>query len=41
MDPDEIAWMKRVGAAVRAASLVGKRVDAPVTVIDRLVRRWL
>jgi aryl-alcohol dehydrogenase-like predicted oxidoreductase len=41
MDADEIAWMKRVGAAVRAASLVGKRVDAPVTVIDRLVRRWL
>ena len=44
MAADEIAWMKRVGAAVRAASLVGRRVDAPVTALDRLlgrVRSWL
>ena len=44
MSEDEIAWMKRVGAAVRAASLVGGRVEAPVTALDRLVgtvKRWI
>jgi aryl-alcohol dehydrogenase-like predicted oxidoreductase len=39
MSADELAWMRRVGAAVRATSMVRARVDAPVTVLDRLVGR--
>ncbi len=37
MTADELAWMKRVGAGVRAASVVGGVVDAPVTIVDRLL----
>jgi aryl-alcohol dehydrogenase-like predicted oxidoreductase len=39
MSADELAWMRRVGAAVKRASLVGGVVDAPVTVVDRLLGR--
>jgi aryl-alcohol dehydrogenase-like predicted oxidoreductase len=44
MSEDELAWMRRVGVAVRAQSLVKTRVDAPVTIVDRIVgrvRSWI
>ena len=39
MSPDELAWMRRVGAAVKKASLVRGVVDAPVTIVDRVLNR--
>jgi aryl-alcohol dehydrogenase-like predicted oxidoreductase len=39
MNADELAWMRRVGAAVRQASLARGVAEAPVTFLDRFVRR--
>jgi aryl-alcohol dehydrogenase-like predicted oxidoreductase len=39
MPAGELAWMRRVGAGVKRASVVGGVVDAPVTVVDRLLGR--
>ena len=36
MDPDELAWMKRVGVGVRAAS-ASKGGNLPIQILDRLV----